>query len=44
MGSFFYVKPGLLIVCRKIESRLVKGDSELPIAVFDGPGLAQELN
>jgi hypothetical protein len=35
-GSFFYAKPGLLLVCRKIRPSLVKGDNE--------PELAEELN
>jgi hypothetical protein len=43
-GVIFYAKPDLFMVCRKVESRLVKGDSELPTVVFDGPELAQGLN
>jgi hypothetical protein len=40
---FFYAKPDLFIVCRKIEPQLVKGDHKLPILVFDAPQLAQQL-
>jgi hypothetical protein len=43
-GLFFYAKPDLLMVCRKIEPWLVKGDNELPTVVFDGRELVQELN
>jgi hypothetical protein len=42
--SFFYAKPDMLMVWRKISSWLVKGDNELPTVVFDGPELAQELS
>jgi hypothetical protein len=41
---FFCAEPDLLMVWRKIEPELVKGDNELLIVVFDGPGLAQELD
>jgi hypothetical protein len=41
---FFLAKSDLVMVCRKIEPRLIKGDSELPIVVFDGPELGQNLN
>jgi hypothetical protein len=44
MRLFFYAKPDLLVVWRKIEPRLVKGDNELPTVVFDRVELAQELN
>jgi hypothetical protein len=40
-GSFFDPKPDLLMVCRKIELRLIKGDNELPTVVFDGLELAK---
>jgi hypothetical protein len=41
---FFDAKPGLLMICRKTEPGLIKGDNELLTIVFDGPELAQELN
>jgi hypothetical protein len=43
-GLFVYAKPDLLMIYRKRESGLVKGDNELPTVVFDGPELAQEVN
>jgi hypothetical protein len=43
-GLFFYAKPDLFIVCRKIGPWLVNSDFELPTIVFEGPELAQELN
>jgi hypothetical protein len=43
-GLFFSAKPDLFMIWRKIESRFVKGEYELPTVVFDGPELAQELN
>jgi hypothetical protein len=44
MRLFFHAKPDLLMVYRKIESSLIKGDNELPTVGFDGPELAQEPN
>jgi hypothetical protein len=32
------------MTCIKIESLLVNGDNEWPTVLFDGPGLAQELD
>jgi hypothetical protein len=43
-GLFFYAEPDLLVVSRKIEPGLVKGDNERPTMVSDGPELAQDLN
>jgi hypothetical protein len=43
-GLFFYAKLDLLMVCRKIEPWLVKGDNELSTMVFHGSELAQQLN
>jgi hypothetical protein len=40
----FHPNRALLIVCRKLEPWLVKGDNELPTLAFNGPELAQELN
>jgi hypothetical protein len=43
-GLFFYAKPDLLMVYRKIRPSLLKGDNQLPVVVFNESELAEELN
>jgi hypothetical protein len=38
---FFWAGSDILTICRKVESRLVRSNSEPPAVMFDGVELAQ---